>query len=104
MCQKLLSALDALYYLILAVIPYEILAPFYKEIKAQIGYVKCQGHKTISIAPGFVTRYSYSKAPTLDQHYTRNTVATKRKERRKERKKGGRKEEKEKRKEGMEGS
>lgn len=74
MCQKLLSALDALYYLILTVIPHEILAPFYKEIKAQRGYVKCQGHKAISIGPGFVTRYSYSKAPTLDQHYTTCTL------------------------------
>ena len=57
-------------YVILAVTRYEILSPFYKEIKAQRSYVKCQGHKAISIAPGLVTRHSYSKAPTLDQHYT----------------------------------
>ena len=74
MCQKLLSALDTLYYLILTVTHYEILSPFYKEIKAQRSYVKCQRHKAVSIAPGFVTRYSYPRAPTLDQQYTTCTL------------------------------
>lgn len=62
MCQKPLSTLDALCNS-RSHINYEILSPFYKEIKAQRSYANGQGHKAISIAPGLVTRHSTPKPP-----------------------------------------